>query len=98
MFIRALRSEQRLLSGALPTAHTVSRTLSLVALGRIVWATWSIAAGLALLKAAVPMILIWFPYFVDDVTYGTWARGYRIDSHTPAILIVAIGWVLLGRG
>jgi len=67
----------------------------LVALGVIVWATWSIAPGLAVLKATVPLILIWFPYFVDDVTYGTWAHGYRIDSHTPAFLIAAVGWVLL---
>ena len=40
-------------------------------------------------------VLIWFPEFIDDVTFGTWRVGYQIDSHSPRFLIAAVGWVLL---
>lgn len=48
-----------------------------------------------LLGFAPPLILIWFPGRVDEYTFGTWHKGYRIDSHTPARMIAIVGWVLL---
>jgi hypothetical protein len=46
--------------------------------------------------ACAPAIaLIWFPAQIDDLTFGMWYRGYQIDSHTPGVLIAAMGWLLL---
>lgn len=41
------------------------------------------------------LLLIWFPQEVDDFTFGGWSRGYQIDSHTPGVLIAAMGWIFL---
>jgi hypothetical protein len=42
-----------------------------------------------------PLILIWFPEEIDDLSFGTWDRGNQINVHTPAFLIAAFGWAIL---
>ena len=31
----------------------------------------------------------------DEYTFGTWDKGNRIDRHTPPVMIVMFGWVIL---
>jgi hypothetical protein len=40
--------------------------------------------------------VIWFPEFIDELTFGMTRAGKKIDAHTPAWLIASVGWVLLG--
>lgn len=49
---------------------------------------------LTLLDAAC-LALIWFPEDINDLTVGTWWRGYQINAPTPAIFIAGFGWVCL---
>lgn len=76
---------------------SVSRALSLVVIAAAYLRAWSIPGGLWLVTLAfVPVLaLIWFPEQVDELTYGSWYRGYQIDSHTPGGAIVALGWLIL---
>jgi hypothetical protein len=74
-----------------------SRALSLVVAAFALWVAWPIPHGLAyaLVTVGSTLIPIWYPEDVDEIMYGTWQQGYRIDTHTPPVLIVVMGWVLL---
>jgi hypothetical protein len=76
---------------------SVSRLLSLVVVAAAYLRVWSIPAGAAAVTLiVVPLLaLIWFPEQIDDLTYGSWFRGYQIESHTPSGAIAALGWLLL---
>ena len=76
---------------------TPSRLLSVVVVGADYLRAWSIplSAWYVTVLAVPLLILIWFPAALDDVSYGLWYKGYRVDSHTPAIIIAAFGWTLL---
>jgi hypothetical protein len=76
----------------------LARYLSLaVALGLV---GYSIVRGIRppsfALLAAIAVVLIWFPEEVDEYTLGLWYAGYKIETHTPAWMIAAVGWLLLG--
>jgi hypothetical protein len=75
----------------------VWRLLSLIVVAAAGLRAWPITNGLWLVTvvSAPCLILIWFPEQIDELTFGAWYRGYRIDSHTPAVLIAAMGWILL---
>lgn len=87
--------------GASPQAcsmnFSTSRVLSLVVVAVAYARAWSIPYGLwvATLVFGPLLAMIWFPEQIDDLTYGSWYRGYQIDSHTPSGAIVALGWLLL---
>jgi hypothetical protein len=74
-----------------------SRTLALLIVAVSMWRVWSVVHGpwYVVFCFVVPMILIWFPDQIDDMTFGTWDRGNQINVHTPAFLIVGFGWVIL---
>ena len=74
-----------------------SRVLSLIVVAVALWAAWgSPTDKWYVVLGVVPMLVfIWFPEKVDDYTFGTWRDGYRIDSHTPAVMIAIAGWFLL---
>lgn len=76
---------------------SASRLLSLVVVAAAYVRAWSIPSGAAVVTIIfVPVLaLIWFPEQIDDLTYGSWYRGYQIDSHTPGGAIAALGWLLL---
>jgi hypothetical protein len=76
---------------------TMSRALSLIVVAAAYVRMWSVPAGFwAVTIVFVPVLaLIWFPEQIDDLTYGTWFRGYQIDSHTPSGAIAVLGWFLL---
>jgi hypothetical protein len=76
---------------------SMSRVLSLVALAVAYVRAWSIPSGFALvtLVCGSALALIWFPEQIDDLTYGTWYRGYQVDSHTPGAAIAVLGWLVL---
>jgi hypothetical protein len=76
---------------------SVSRLLSLVVVAAAYLRVWSIPAGAAAVTLiVVPLLaLIWFPEQIDELTYGSWFRGYQIESHTPSGAIAALGWLLL---
>ena len=65
---------------------STSRVLSLVVVAAAYVRAWSIPGGFwfVTLVLGPVLALIWFPERLDDLTYGAWYRGYRIDSHTPA--------------
>jgi hypothetical protein len=74
-----------------------SRVLSLlVVAAAYVRACW-IPSGfwIVTLVSAPLLALIWFPARIDDLTFGTWYKGYQIDSHTPSIAVAAMGWAFL---
>lgn len=76
---------------------TVSRSLSLAVLAAAYARAWHIGLSpwFVTLGAAPLLLLIWFPSEVDEFTFGAWYQGYRIDSHTPPVLIAWFGWILL---
>jgi hypothetical protein len=76
---------------------TASRALSLVVVAATLWFAWPISRGgwYVLLVVVPSLVFIWFPEQVDEYTFGFWQSGYRIDSHTPPIMIAVVGWVLL---
>ena len=76
---------------------SLSRTRSLIVVAVAYLAAWPIPNGLWIVTlVSVPLLgLIWFPQQLDDLTFGTWYRGYQIDSHTPGVAIAALGWVFL---
>lgn len=76
---------------------SVSRLLSLVVVAAAYVRAWSIPSGAAVVTLiVVPVLaLIWFPEQIDELTYGSWYRGYQVDSHTPSGAIAALGWLLL---
>jgi hypothetical protein len=76
---------------------TPSRTLSLVIVGLAYFRAWQIGlSGWYVTMWVTPLlVLIWFPDEVDDLTFGSWYEGRRIDSHTPPFLIAAFGWIFL---
>jgi len=76
---------------------SMSRVLSLVVVAAAYVRVWSVPGGFwAVTLVFLPvLVLIWFPGQIDDLTYGTWFRGYQLDSHTPSGAIAALGWLLL---
>jgi hypothetical protein len=82
---------------ATPALGVISRGASLLVIVIALRFAWPIPKGgwyVALI--VIPSLLfIWFPEKVDEYTFGTWQDGYRIDSHTPPILIAIVGWVIL---
>jgi hypothetical protein len=75
----------------------VSRVLSVIVTAVAYVSAWPMHTGLWLvtLGCAPLLALIWFPRQIDEFTFGDWYRGYRIDSRTPAVLIAALGWIVL---
>ncbi len=75
----------------------VSRALSVLVLGVTLWAAWPVQNGGrdVMLGVAPTLVFIWFPKHIDEYTFGMWTKGYRIDAHTPAVFIAAVGWILL---
>jgi hypothetical protein len=76
---------------------SLSRILSLVVVAAAyVRACW-VPSGFWIVTfvSGAALALIWFPEQIDDVTFGSWYRGYQIDSHTPGVAIAAMGWLLL---
>ena len=75
----------------------VSRILSLVVVAVSAWQAWNVELGLwYVVLGVIPVLLfIWFPEEIEEFTFGSWLYGYQIDSHTPAVLIALVGWVLL---
>jgi hypothetical protein len=76
---------------------TISRVLSLAIVGMAHLRAWHIGlSGWYVTLCIAPLlVLIWFPNDVDELTFGVWYQGYRIDSHTPGVLIAAFGWMFL---
>lgn len=78
---------------------SLSRVLSLVVVAVAYVRAWSISlpsGGWIVTFICLPVLaLIWFPEQIDDLTYGTWGKGYQIDSHTPGGVIAAFGWLIL---
>ena len=76
---------------------SLSRSLSLIVVAVAYIRAWSIPNGfwIVTLVCGPLLTLIWFPQQIDDLTFGSWYRGYQIDSHTPGIAIAAMGWLFL---
>lgn len=76
---------------------SMSRVLSLVVVAVAYVRGWYVPSGFWIVTLVCGPILamIWFPEQIDDLTYGTWSRGYQVDSHTPSGAIAALGWLLL---
>ena len=74
-----------------------SRILSLLVVAAAYVRGWWIPSGfwIVTLVSAPLLALIWFPEQIDDLTFGTWYKGYQIDSHTPGVAIAALGWIFL---
>jgi hypothetical protein len=75
----------------------LSRVLSLlVVAAEYVRAFWIPSGFWIVTFVSVPILaLIWFPEQIDDLTFGSWSRGYQIDSHTPSVAVAALGWIFL---
>jgi hypothetical protein len=76
---------------------SLSRALSLLVVACAYVRAWWIPSGfwIVTLASGAVLALIWFPEQIDDLTFGSWYRGYQIDSHTPGIAIAAMGWIFL---
>jgi hypothetical protein len=63
---------------------STSRVLSLIVTAVACVSVWPVHNGfwLVTLGCGPLLLLIWFAEQVDDFTFGTWYRGYQIDSHT----------------
>jgi len=77
--------------------HLSSRSLSIILAVVLLYRMWPNRDGLVsiALAMAAPLALIWFPGQIDEYTFGTWDKGNRIDKHTPPLMIVIFGWVIL---
>lgn len=77
--------------------HTISRVLSLLVIAVSLWFAFPTQRGgwYVLLILVPSLVFIWFPEQVDEYTFGTWRHGYRIDAHTPPVMIAVAGWLLL---
>jgi uncharacterized membrane protein YoaT (DUF817 family) len=60
-------------------------------------AAWPLTRGgwYVVLGVVPSLLFIWFPEQVDEYTFGAWRDGYRIDAHTPPVMIAVVGWILL---
>jgi hypothetical protein len=78
-------------------ALSLSRVLSLLVVGAAYVRAWWLPSGfwIVTLVSGPLLAFIWFPDQIDELTFGSWYRGYQIDSHTPGIAIAAMGWVFL---
>jgi hypothetical protein len=76
---------------------SVSRVLSLIVIAVAYVSAWPMRNGFWLVTLGCgPMILlIWYAQQIDDLTFGSWFRGYQVDSHTPPVLIATVGWIFL---
>lgn len=76
---------------------SLSRILSLAVIAVAYVRAWWLPSGLWLVTLiGWPILaLIWFPEWIDYLSFGSWSKGAQIDTHTPAPAIAAIGWVLL---
>ena len=78
---------------------SISRALSLAVVAVAYARAWAIPDGLwivTLVSVAV-LALIWFPQQIDDLTYGSWYRGYQIDSPLMWVARVNDRWNGPGR-
>jgi uncharacterized membrane protein YoaT (DUF817 family) len=77
--------------------RSTSRALSVLLVLAALWRAWpeSLLIWYVVIIGGPGLVVIWFPELIDELFFGTWHHGYRIDSHTPAVLIAAVGWVLL---
>jgi hypothetical protein len=76
---------------------SLSRVFSLLVVAAAYVRAWWVPSGfwIVTLVSAPVLALIWFPEMIDELTFGSWYRGYQIDSHTPGIAIAAMGWIFL---
>jgi hypothetical protein len=74
-----------------------SRAISLLVLAAAYVRAWWIPSGFWIVTfVSVPLLaLIWFPDQIDELTFGSWYKGYQIDSHTPGVAVAAMGWIFL---
>ncbi len=77
--------------------HLSSRSLSIMLAAVLLYRLWPNRGGLVsfAIAMAAPLVLIWFPEEIDEYTFATWDKGNRIDKHTPPVMIVMFGWVIL---
>ncbi len=76
---------------------SLSRALSLlVVAAAYVRACWIPSGFWIVTLVSGPLLaLIWFPEQIDELTFGSWYKGYQIDSHTPGVAVAAMGWIFL---
>lgn len=76
---------------------SLSRVLSLLVVAAALVRAWWIPSGfwIVTLVSGPVLALIWFPEQIDELTFGTWYRGYQIDSHTPGVAVAVLGWIFL---
>ena len=76
---------------------SLSRALSLLVLAAAYLRAWWIPSGfwIVTLISGPVLALIWFPEQIDELTFGSWYKGYQIDSHTPGVAVAAMGWIFL---
>jgi hypothetical protein len=77
--------------------YLIGRSLAIGVVAAVSLRVWMLDHHLwfAAFVLGFPLILIWFPEEIDDLTFGTWDRGNQINVHTPAFLITAFGWAIL---
>jgi hypothetical protein len=78
-------------------AYLIGRGLAIAIVAAASLRVWMLDHQLwfAAFVLGLPLILIWFPEEIDDLSFGTWDRGNQINVHTPAFLIAAFGWGIL---
>lgn len=76
---------------------SVSRIVSLIVVAVAFITAWPIRGGfwVVTLVCGPLLLLIWFPQEIDDFTFGSWSRGSQINTHTPGVLVAAMGWIFL---
>jgi hypothetical protein len=77
--------------------YLISRGLAIAITAAVSLRVWMLDHHLwfAAFVLGLPLVLIWFPEEIDDLSFGTWDRGNQINVHTPAFLISAFGWAIL---
>jgi hypothetical protein len=58
------------------------------------WPKFGLMGAIALCDC-VGLVLICFPETIDDLTFGSFARGGQINVHTPPFMIAGVGWILI---
>ena len=48
-----------------------------------------------ILPIIFPVILIWYPKEINELTIGLYGEGGTIDKPTPSFLISGFGWLVL---
>jgi hypothetical protein len=62
--------------------RSISRAISLIVVAAALWRSYVVGLGIwyVVLEVLPILALIWYPEFIDDLTYGSWRNGYRIDA------------------